>query len=216
MKFLFSLPQLKRRLSHKASDAIAVAFLSDRLANEPRKRVAHTSGQAENVAEHSLMVAKVAVALAQKYYPNLDVGKVALYAICHDDIEAYVGDTPSGEWARTDYEAKEVLERQGRDQLVKEFGDILPAYAQTVIAYEEQTEPEARFVRVIDKLTVPLMHIADGGQAVNTYFTTETYVSNEEHRYSKMKDYDDWQEMLELMPEMADYVAKYLMKNDAS
>ena len=215
MKFLFSLPKLKSGLSDKARDAVYVAFLAERLVAEPRKRVAHVSGRAENVAEHSLMTAKVAVALAQKYYPELDAGKVAQYAICHDDVEAYVGDTPSGEWCNTDYEAKEALEARGLEQLTKDFGDILPGYAQTVAVYERQTDPEARFVRVVDKLVVEIMQIADDAKEVNKHFTVESYLSNERHRHSKMKDsYDDWREMVELMPEIAQYIAKHLVKGD--
>lgn len=214
MKFLFQLPKLKSGLSDKAKDAIYMAFLAERLVEEPRKRVAHVSGRPENVSEHSLMLAKVSVALAQKYYPELDAGKVALYAICHDDIEAYVGDTPSGEWCNTDYEAKESLEARGLEQLIREFENIMPGYVETVKNYELQQDSESRFVRVIDKLVAAIIQITDGGFEVNKNFTVESYSSNELHRYEKIKDdYKDWKKVVDLMPEIADYIVKNLMRS---
>lgn len=214
MKFLFELPQHKDKLSPMATDALNIAYLVERLANEPRKRVAHTSERPENVAEHTLMVGKIAIALAQKYYPDLDIGKVAAYALGHDDIEAYVGDTPSGEWCNTDYESKESREALGAEQLEKEYGDTLPQYVEEVREYERQEDPEARFVRAVDKLAVNLMHVVDDGKEVNRHFTLEAYLSNEKHRREKMNDYDDWREIVDLMPEIANYIAAHLIKKD--
>jgi len=211
MAFQFELPQLADELSPKAKDVINIGFLVERLTEENRKRVAHRSERPENVAEHTLMVGKIAVAIAQKYYPDLDPGKVAIYALAHDDHEAYIGDIPSGEWCGTDYQQKASLDEAGIGQLEKEFGDSLPDYVGTVVAYNQQTEPEARFVRMVDKLAVPVQHVVDGGQQVNEHFTLESYLSNERHRREKVKDYDDWQEMIDLMAELACYIADHLV-----
>lgn len=214
MQFLFHLPELEEGLSEKARDVIYFASLAERLAEEQRKRVAHLSGRPENVSEHSLMLVKVSVALAQKYYSKLDVGKVAQYAACHDDVEAYVGDTPTGEWCNTDYEAKESLEAEGLQQLKHDFSDLFPAYVDTVKAYEQQKDAESRFVRMVDKVIASAMQVIDNGQEANEHFTKESFTSNEQHRFDKHKDkYSDWLEVLEIQLEIANYAVKHLLKN---
>jgi 5'-deoxynucleotidase YfbR-like HD superfamily hydrolase len=211
VNFLFRLPELEGELSEKARDVIYMASLAERLAEEQRKRVAHPSGRPENVSEHSLMLVKVAVALAQKYYPELDSGKVAQYAACHDDVEAYVGDTPTGEWCNTDYEAKESLEAKGLAQLEQDFSAFFPKYVETIKIYERQKDAESRFVRMVDKVLCTAIQVTDGGQEANRHFTKEAFVSNEQHRLEKHKtQYVDWQEVLELQREIAQYVARYL------
>lgn len=214
MQFLFRLPELKDGLSEKARDVICMASLAERLAEEQRKRVAHPSGRPENVSEHSLMLVKVSMALAQKHYPELDVSKVAQYAACHDDIEAYVGDTPTGEWCNTDYEAKESLEAEGLKQLISDFTELFPAYVETLQAYENQIDAESRFVRMVDKVIATAMQVTDGGQEANKHFTVQSFTSNEQHRFDKHKDrYGDWLEVLEIQREIANYVAKYLLRS---
>jgi 5'-deoxynucleotidase YfbR-like HD superfamily hydrolase len=210
VQFLYSLPKLEDGLSDKARDVIYMASLAERLAEEQRKRVAHPSGRPESVSEHSLMLVKVAVALAQKYYSDLDVSKVAQYAACHDDVEAYVGDTPTGEWCNTDYEAKESLEAEGLAQLKRDFFELFPAYVETIKAYERQEDAESRFVRMVDKVVATVIQVTDGGQEVNKHFTKQSYASNEQHRFDRHKDnYSDWVEILEIQLEVARYVTKH-------
>lgn len=217
MQFLFTLPKLKAGLSEKARDVIYMASLAERLAEEQRKRVAHPSGRPENVSEHCLMLVKVGVALAQKYYPELDAGKVAQYAACHDDIEAYVGDTPTGEWCNTDYEAKESIEAMGLTQLEQDFSKLFPAYVETVKTYECQEDAESRFVRMLDKVLVMAIQVTDSGQEASKNFTKQSLISNEQHGFDKHKDaYTDWREILDLKLEVAEYVAKHLLNNKMS
>lgn len=216
MQFLFRLPELDSGLTEKARDVIYMASLTERLAEEQRKRVAHSSGRPENVSEHSLMLVKVAVALAQKHYPDLDAGKVAQYAACHDDIEAYVGDTPTGEWCNTDYEAKESLESQGLEQLSRDFSQLFPLYVETVKEYECQQDAESRFVRMVDKVVASTMQVIDKGQEANKHFTKQSFMSNEQHRFNKHKDnYDDWREVVDLILEIAEYASHTLMRKDS-
>jgi 5'-deoxynucleotidase YfbR-like HD superfamily hydrolase len=47
----------------------------------------------ENDAEHSWSVALLACALAPEVDPQLDLGKIAQYAIAHDLVEVYADDT---------------------------------------------------------------------------------------------------------------------------
>ncbi|MEK7152377.1 MAG: HD domain-containing protein, partial [Patescibacteria group bacterium] len=47
----------------------------------------------ENDAEHSWSIAMLACSLAREIDPNLDVGKICQFAVAHDLVEVYAGDT---------------------------------------------------------------------------------------------------------------------------
>jgi len=93
--FYYRSPDYDPDLSHAANTAIQMGAIASRLVLEERTRTHHPDGRAENVAEHSFMLAKVAAEIAAIMYPELDRGRIALYASVHDDIEAYVRDTPT-------------------------------------------------------------------------------------------------------------------------
>lgn len=57
----------------------------------------------ENDAEHSFLLATLGCAIAQQMSPHLDLGKVSQYALVHDLVEAYAGDTTI--WASTEEHA---------------------------------------------------------------------------------------------------------------
>lgn len=140
--FLFHIPKTNKKLSQAAQNAIELATLVSREAAINRTRCAHPDGRAENVAEHSLMLAKVAPELAHLLYPKLDENLVVRFATIHDDVEAYVGDTPTDLLANHDATVKAELEARGLQQLVKEYAH-LPHFCERVKQYEAQSVPEA-------------------------------------------------------------------------
>lgn len=119
-------------------------------------------GTKENDAEHSYMLGLVAVHLATVFYPNLDSGLIAKYAVIHDLPELIVGDTPTFGITKERRAAKESAEDLAAKTLVSSlpepWGDMLQQY-------EKQEEPEARFVRLVDKMMPALMHIHGNGRA---------------------------------------------------
>lgn len=82
----FQLPVRLDGISDMAYAALQLAALSSRLALEERVLVNHITGRAENVAEHSAMLAIVAPAIAEMYYPALDANLVGRFAAVHDAI----------------------------------------------------------------------------------------------------------------------------------
>ena len=111
----------------------------------------------ENDAEHSFMLAVVACSLAPEIDKTLDIGKISQYAIAHDLVEAYAGDTPI--WADADMHATKIdREYEALQKIQNSFGSTYPWIAETIQKYEEQDEPESRFVYALDKL-VPYLVI---------------------------------------------------------
>lgn len=47
----------------------------------------------ESDTDHTIMLSLLACAFASKYMPDLDIGRVAQFALVHDLVEAYAGDT---------------------------------------------------------------------------------------------------------------------------
>ncbi|MDB5177620.1 MAG: Metal dependent phosphohydrolase [Candidatus Saccharibacteria bacterium] len=103
----------------------------------------------ENDVEHSFHLAISAMELAANYHPELDVGLVAQFSLVHDLPEVYVGDVPTFDITDEKRAEKESAERVATERLVKE---LPPHLGQLLKRYEDQIEPEARFVRLIDKL----------------------------------------------------------------
>jgi 5'-deoxynucleotidase YfbR-like HD superfamily hydrolase len=109
----------------------------------------------ENDAEHSYHLSMTAVELAVMLYPELDHGLIAQFANVHDLVEVETGDVPSYNLTPEQREEKKINE----DAALEGVCAQLPPYTATLLQrYEEQVEPEARFVRVVDKLLPAIIH----------------------------------------------------------
>lgn len=157
---------------------IEMSALASRLVKVTRTRTIHPDGRAENDAEHSLMLAKVAPEVANLLYPELDRNLIARFAIIHDDVEAYVGDTPTDMLAGLDQKSKDKLERYGIDNLLREYSHV-SEYAELIKQYEAQSVPEARFVRAVDKLMVLAIHFPNSGKVLRDNYTYDSFLACE-------------------------------------
>lgn len=190
-KFLYTIPKVNRKLSKGARVAIEMAALASRLVLIERTRCVHPDGKPENVAEHSLMLAKVAPELAHILYPNLDENLVARFAVLHDDVEAYVGDTATDILANLDQAAKEARESAGLEQLRQEYAHM-PSYVRLIEQYETQSASEARFVRAVDKLMVLFIHLPNTGAVLKNHYTYDSFgeaertlLDRDSHKYGE-------------------------------
>ena len=207
MNFLFRKPPTDNRLSNQANLAVAFGALSSRLVQELRTRTIHPDGRSENVAEHTLMLVKVATSLAQEYYSELDAGRVAIYASLHDDVEAYVGDTPTDSIAKHNSDDKKQREEAGLMQLTSEFKPVAPAYVRYATEYEAQVIAEARFVRVVDKIMVELIHLPNEGSELKKYYTPESAGEATKRNADKlMLQYPEYEQLIAVRSEIAHYM----------
>lgn len=115
----------------------------------------------ENDAEHSWSLALLACSLAPEIDPQLDVGKICQYAVVHDLVEVYAGDTsvlaPGSELA-----SKAVREAAALWQIKQRFTKF-PWLTRTIEAYEKKADDEAVFVYALDKFLALLLLYEDGG-----------------------------------------------------
>lgn len=115
---------------------------------------------AESVTDHTVMLGLTACAVAERYFPDLDLGFIAQYALIHDVVEVHAGDTPTLRMLSTDQAAaKQQREDAAHQQIHRDFAGTLPWLPDTISEYEQRASAEARFVRAVDKLLPKITHI---------------------------------------------------------
>ncbi len=114
------------------------------------RRVVLASGRRENDAEHSYMIAMLALHIRNQWYTELDLEKILLYALVHDLVEVYAGDTYAFA-AQEEKATKHDREEASFMQLMQEFpeNDIMWT---AIKEYEERSTREAKFIYALDKL----------------------------------------------------------------
>ena len=107
----------------------------------------------ESVGDHVLSTAFVALALAPRVEPQLDLARVLGLALVHDVPEALTGDLPRSASSLLPDGAKAAMEREAARRLLDPIGaDSLDLWRE----YAAAATREARFVRVCDRLQLGL------------------------------------------------------------
>lgn len=118
----------------------------------------------ESVAAHSWGVAWLVVALCPE---ELDRERALAYAVVHDLAEVRVGDiTPHDGISPQD---KAHRERAAMEELARSLPHVQALWE----AYERQADPEARFVRQLDRLDMALQAVAyarEGSPRMEEFF----------------------------------------------
>lgn len=106
----------------------------------------------ESDTDHTVMLGLVACAFAERFAPTLDRGRIAEFALVHDFVEVYAGDTPTARiLSDADHTSKEEREAEALKRIRAEFDAELPWLGETIDAYERRDTSEARFIKVVDK-----------------------------------------------------------------
>lgn len=123
----------------------------------------YTSDTRENDAEHSFMLALTASEIASQHFPLLDSGLVTLFSLVHDLVELETSDVATFDIDDTALSQKESAEHDALPAVIEQ----LPSYCGSLLLrYEAQVEPEARFVRLLDKITPIVVDILGPGNQV--------------------------------------------------
>lgn len=118
------------------------------------------SERQENDIEHSFMVAMLCWFICSYYKLELDLGKVLKYALAHDFVERYAGDTNTFA-SDVDRQEKVAREQAALEKLSKEFSefdDLVTCMQQ----YEAKSDDEALFVWTVDKMQALILADMDG------------------------------------------------------
>ena len=124
----------------------------------------------ETDTDHAVMLATVACSFAAEYARHLDLGLVAQFSIVHDHVEAHAGDTMTLVVSdEAGLAAKRDREVAGLEKIADEFGGSLPWLPAMIVAYESQSTPEARFVKILDKVMPCITHLLNGGATLRAH-----------------------------------------------
>jgi putative hydrolases of HD superfamily len=132
------------------------------LAGRTPRATLHEDGTTpESVTDHTVMLAVVACAIAHQVDERLDVGLVAQYALVHDLVEAYAGDTNTLRLLDAATLAdKAQRERDAYQRIAFDF-QTTPWLPETIAEYEALSTPEARYVKALDKVMPKITHIGN-------------------------------------------------------
>lgn len=146
----------------------------------------------------------------ERWYPHLNRGLVAEYALVHDLVEVYAGDTPTLSIDAAGAVAKEHREQEAAQRLEDEFIGSLPWVPLMIAAYEARTTPEARFVRAVNKVLPKITHLLNGNATLTEQGITraELEISWIEGQARALAGYaSDFPEVLELCADLVASVA---------
>ncbi len=129
------------------------------------KRVARRPDEQEwtNTAEHTFELAMMCWYIVTLHKLDFNMEKVFKYALAHDIVEVYAGDTPvfDDEALKTKHER----EAAALERLEKEFPEFSD-FTALIHEYEARETPEARFVYATDKLLDPLNSSMETTQSI--------------------------------------------------
>jgi putative hydrolase of HD superfamily len=159
----------------------------------------------ESDTDHTVMLGLTASALASSWYRDrLDIGRVAQYALVHDLVEVYAGDTPTLRITDDQRAAKHQREQAAYLRIAEEFALRLPWLATTIAEYELLRTPEARFVKALDKILPKVTHVLNGGRTLlNEGMTAASLDARLADQRAELGTYaGDFPELLALHDEM--------------
>lgn len=119
----------------------------DRVANVP------TLKRRTNAVEHSYQLAMLAWYIVSSYKLPLNLERVLHYALAHDLVEAYAGDTFIHD--SEGRETKVKREAEAFEKIVSDFPEF-NELKENLLAYEERKDMESKFVYALDKFLDPL------------------------------------------------------------
>lgn len=117
----------------------------------------------ENDMEHSYHLAMLAWYIIDSQKLSLDREKVFCYALAHDLVEVYAGDTYLFSLDQALLDSKPERERLAGERLVKEFPEV-PEMHEAILHYVMKDDPESRFVYALDKIEPLVKLYLDGGR----------------------------------------------------
>ncbi len=118
----------------------------------------------ENDAEHSYQLALVAWYIIQKENLPLHMDKVFMYALAHDLVEVYAGDTYAHDPDPAIHASKEERERLAAERLRADFAEF-PELHEAIQGYEHLVDEESKLVYALDKVLPPTNIYLDGGKS---------------------------------------------------
>jgi putative hydrolase of HD superfamily len=115
------------------------------------------SDRNENDVEHSYSLAVLAWYINNLSKLNLNTDKLLKYALVHDLVEVYAGDTFLYHKDADFVRSKQKREKEAAHKLKKEYSDFSELH-KTIEQYEKHEDEESKFIYALDKIE-PMLNI---------------------------------------------------------
>ena len=140
-------------------------------------------GFRENDAEHSYSLAMMAWYLITTAKLDLDLNLAMKYALAHDLVEVYAGDTHA--FGSSPAKASKKLREELALNLLRGEYPEFPAIPELIHAYEAREDVEAKFVYGLDKLMPSIMiYLNESGLYVSREISFEDVIEYVEPKVS--------------------------------
>ncbi|MCK4386654.1 MAG: HD domain-containing protein [Candidatus Pacebacteria bacterium] len=117
----------------------------------------------ENDTEHSYQLAMLALYIVNSQKLDLNHELILKYALIHDLVEVYAGDTYIYSTDTKEINSKEEREKKAMRQLKREFPEF-PELHKIIKDYETKINKESRFIYSLDKIQPILNVYTDNGK----------------------------------------------------
>lgn len=124
-----------------------------------QRALGYREGHVENDAEHSFQLALVCWSANEQYQLGFNEGLIMKFALVHDLVEVYAGDTDA-HGSQAAIASKKEREHKAFEKLKQTYG-VFEDLIKTIERYETKTDPEAQLVSIMDKL-IPSAHVYFG------------------------------------------------------
>ena len=190
----------------EAQELVKLGRLVLRFARVERVTYHEDGKRKETDTDHTVMLGVVACSVAEKLYPHLNLGTIAQYALVHDLVEAYAGDTPTFNASLAVRAGKVERERKALEKIQKEFTSF-SWVGNTILLYETQSDMEARFVKTLDKCMPKITHILNKGASLKEIGQNREDVAaffDRQHKELREGYANEFPELMKLLREIMD------------
>ena len=202
-------------IEKQSQGLIDIAELVFKFANVNRATFYPDGKRMESDTDHTVMLSVIACALADKLYKDtLGIGEVAQFALIHDLVEAYAGDTISFDIKEEDKIDKEIREKEALERIKKEFDNVFPWIGKKIEEYDSLSTKEARFVKLLDKFMPKVTHCLNKGRffQVNNIKKDYTVVYlGKQHNNLSEKFGDEFKELLLILKDLNNKVVEKII-----
>jgi len=117
----------------------------------------------ENDVEHSYMLTMLADYIISSGGYKLNRQKVMMYALVHDLVESYAGDTYILSKDAAHVASKHKREADALTRIIKEFPEYKDL-GKHILTYEKKSDDESKFVYALDKIQPVIQIYLEGGR----------------------------------------------------
>lgn len=154
----------------------------------------------ENDAEHSYQLAMVAWYIIEANKLNYDKELILMYALTHDLVEVYAGDTYTFDKNTSNIDTKKQREKEALKKIKLRFPKF-KSLIKIIERYEHKKDGESKFVYALDKLIPPIQIYMEKGKLWHEKGVTfEQLIKNKGDKIAvspEIKGY--WKELQEIL-----------------